>query len=52
MRIGRYRVYYEGILIEKVWSLSKAYSLINNMVECGYEREHFTIDFTEAGFFI
>lgn len=50
MRIGRYKVYYNGYLVDKVWTLNKAYELINNMVACGYNRDYFTIDYLEAGF--
>lgn len=50
MRIGRYKIYYQGCLVAKVWTLNKAYELISNMTTCGYTREDFTIDYLEAGF--
>ena len=49
MRVGRYKVCYNGYLVEKVWSLNKAYELISNMVNCGYDKEKFTIDYTDIG---
>lgn len=49
MRVGRYRLYYDGTLVTKVWSLNKVYELINNMVNCGYDKENFSIEYLEAG---
>ena len=50
MRFGRYKVYYEGKLIDKLWSLNKVFELIANMVNCGADREKFTINYTDVGF--
>lgn len=50
MRFGRYKVYYDGALVKKIWSLNKAYELIANMVACGYDKEKFSIDYTDIGF--
>ena len=50
MRLGRYSIYYYSQLVEKVWSLNKAYELIANMVQCGYEKDGFEIRYLSAGF--
>lgn len=48
MRIGRYRVLYYGYLVQKVWSLNKAYELINNMIYYSYKKEGFEIKYLEV----
>ena len=50
MRFGRYRVYYDGYLVKKVWSLDNVYKLIANMIACGYDKEKFSIEHTDIGF--
>lgn len=50
MRLGRYSVYYYGQLVKKVWSLSKAYELIANMVQCGYKKDGFELGYISASF--
>ena len=52
MRIGRYKVYYDGELVAKCWTMNKCMELIANMVTVGYDRELFNIEFLQAGFSI
>ena len=49
MRIGRYKIYYDGELIGKVWSINKVYELVANMIKCGFDKEKITYDYTDIG---
>lgn len=50
MRLGRYGIYYYNQLVKKVWNLNKAYELIANMVQLGYEKDGFEINYIDVGF--
>ena len=50
MRIGRYKVIYNGQLVAKYWTMNKCLELIANMVAIGYDRELFSIGYLQAGF--
>lgn len=52
MRLGRYKVFYDGCLVAKCWTMNKCMELIANMVAIGYDKELFNIEFIQAGFSI